>query len=576
MSKRSVNARSSPPSPDQLPKRQKTTANGTSSSDISLIPTHGVDTDTLSLLGTQLPANHSSMFGQSLHDTRIEPSRSESFIGSVQVGSEQSEGWSRFEKRKKKKAKKEDRKFANQPPSFAFNVQELVKLCRISISDVRELALHITGDAGPVSWLRVTNRASIKRLVVMLVPGITPEVFTPPLRPQPNTSNPLLHIPALSTNPVLHPPKIPFLSTFLHAVPTKAPGDAQKMHSVLQGFFMGPVTGEEKKRRILDRIQGEKESSLSVESLLLTQEQLIENEYPLPTWMSEASQLDDSWLQTSKHDGNMSGFQILALDCEMCITTTGRELTHICIVDYKTGDKLYDQLVLPSAPIVDYLTRFSGITAASLKGVTTTFGDVHKFLSTLVKPSTILLGHSLESDLRAMRLAHGRCIDTSIIYHHPRGRPLKPGLKWLMKKWVGKDIQTRGEGGHDPEEDARACIDLLKLKFKNGLGFGHFMVDVENILERMGRSNTANGKHVRTGVVDYGTPATWLGSKATSTVACANDDDVVKGIQDMIGSHQFVFGRMLELSEGMGCTCGCGNSELSTYLYDRDDKESRS
>jgi hypothetical protein len=27
------------------------------------------------------------------------------------------------------------------------------------------------------------------------------------------------------------------------------------MHSVLHGFFMGPVTGEEKKRRIMARIQ---------------------------------------------------------------------------------------------------------------------------------------------------------------------------------------------------------------------------------------------------------------------------------------------------------------------------------
>lgn len=83
-------------------------------------------------------------------------------------------------------------------------------------------------------------------------------------------------------------------------------------------------------------------------------------------------------------------------------------------------------------------------------------------------PSTILLGHSLESDLRALQLAHPRCIDTALLFHHPRGRPLKPGLAWLTRKWLGRTIQDRGPGGHNPEEDAQACVDLLKAKIKNG------------------------------------------------------------------------------------------------------------
>lgn len=102
--------------------------------------------------------------------------------------------------------------------------------------------------------------------------------------------------------------------------------------------------------------------------------------------------------------------------------------------------------------------------------VTTTFeevqGQVMSMLS--VSPTPVLLGHSLESDLKAMKICHGRCIDTAVIFHHPRGRPLKPGLAWLTKKWCGREIQNRGEGGHDPEEDARACLDLLKKKVANG------------------------------------------------------------------------------------------------------------
>ena len=35
-------------------------------------------------------------------------------------------------------------------------------------------------------------------------------------------------------------------------------------------------------------------------------------------------------------------------------------------------------------------------------------------------------------------------------------------------------IQTRGEGGHDPKEDAHACVDLLRTK----------KMDYESIFER--------------------------------------------------------------------------------------------
>jgi RNA exonuclease 1 len=241
------------------------------------------------------------------------------------------------------------------------------------------------------------------------------------------------------------------------------------------------------------------------------------------------------------------------------MTENGKELARVCIIDYVSGNKLYDQLVKPTAPIADYLTRFSGITEEKLANVSTRLiPDVHNVLQELITPNTILLGHSLESDLRALHLAHGRCIDTSVIYHHPRGRPLKPGLAWLTKKWANRDIQTGGEGGHDPEEDARACIDLLELKVKNGPGFGEFAVDMESILERMARRSAGSisggaGGIIRTGVVDYGTPSSWMGAKATSTVACKCDDDVAKGVAELITTHQFVFGRMMELSEALGC-----------------------
>lgn len=160
----------------------------------------------------------------------------------------------------------------------------------------------------------------------------------------------------------------------------------------------------------------------------------------------------------------------------------------MCVIDYETESVVYDQLVKPQKPIIDYLTRYvvvmcqignmmltcylrwSGITAEALAPVTTTFDEVQSHVLSLlsVSPTPVLLGHSLEFDLKALKICHPRIIDTALIYHHPKGRPFKPGLAWLTKKWCGREIQNKGEGGHDPEEDARACMELLRKKVENG------------------------------------------------------------------------------------------------------------
>ena len=142
------------------------------------------------------------------------------------------------------------------------------------------------------------------------------------------------------------------------------------------------------------------------------------------------------------------------------------------------------------------------------------------------------------------------------MYHHPRGRPLKPGLKWLTEKWCGRKIQTRGEGGHDPEEDARACLDLLKKKLEQGPGFGEYKTDFESIFERMGRVSWRGGGGnvgIKSAVVDHGNPGFMHGSKADTALGCKTDDEVLEGLLNVIPSHHFTFGRFMALSDTLGC-----------------------
>lgn len=48
--------------------------------------------------------------------------------------------------------------------------------------------------------------------------------------------------------------------------------------------------------------------------------------------------------------------KIFSVDCEMCDTQIGLELTRITVVGWD-GIVAYDTLVKPPRPIVDYLTR---------------------------------------------------------------------------------------------------------------------------------------------------------------------------------------------------------------------------
>lgn len=108
------------------------------------------------------------------------------------------------------------------------------------------------------------------------------------------------------------------------------------MHSVLSSFFTGPVTGEEKKKRQSLRAQCRFIFSITHYSFssifliadsvktdptqyLLTLDQMIENDYPIPSYIAEIFQKPDGWLETPKPADNESswGQKIYAIDCEM-------------------------------------------------------------------------------------------------------------------------------------------------------------------------------------------------------------------------------------------------------------------
>ena len=171
----------------------------------------------------------------------------------------------------------------------------------------------------------------------------------------------------------------------------------------------------------------------------------------------------------------------------MGYTTMGLELIRLTATAWPNGEELLDVLVRPLGEVLDLNSRFSGVWPkdyANALSYGSTSMDEQKasnesehrlrivdspsiardLLFEHLTPETPLIGHALDNDLNATRIVHPSIVDTVLLFPHPRGLPVRFGLKALMKKHLDRDIQMGGDQGHDSKEDARAAGHLVRLK----------------------------------------------------------------------------------------------------------------
>nr|XP_055157983.1 RNA exonuclease 1 homolog [Nyctereutes procyonoides] len=170
-----------------------------------------------------------------------------------------------------------------------------------------------------------------------------------------------------------------------------------------------------------------------------------------------------TFVKSSPPDGNPGVF---AVNCEVCYTAKGLELTQVTVVD-PSLQVVYDTFVKPDDEVIDYNTRLSGVVEDDLKNTKTSIRDVQAILLNLFSADTVLIGHSFEHSLYALKLIHSSVVDTTILFPHRLGLPHKRSLKSLVADYLQRIIQD--DDHNNSSENATACMELVLWKVKEDL-----------------------------------------------------------------------------------------------------------
>ena len=413
----------------------------------------------------------------------------------------------------------------------------------LSIRELQALVRWIlTGKTVNPDWVFVKNKPLVEQVVVVLANGVDERCYSSHKRS-------LHHLPKLAG---------------ADKDPLQVRAEHSAVHPGRTTSAMFTVRDQNGKRRQnnWNGAQGKEvvglvrplpgKPPLPAKCYQLSIEDMQMNDFPLPRveggqWLLPG----EGYVETAhiqrvaavEEDGEIvegGEYGLLAVDCEMCSTEDGLELTRVTLVDDHLN-VIYDQLVKPDKPILDYHTQYSGITAEMLAGVTTRLADVQKDLVGLVDQRAILIGHSLENDLKSLKLIHPNVIDTALLYPHRRGPPYKMSLRALAKQWLGKEIQV---GNHECSEDAKTAMDLALLKIFNGPSFGARDYAGENLIKVLEKDG------VGVSLVDRQGTVTKVRHGAAKVATCDSDKEALaKTLTELASSNsKFIWTQFNDLN----------------------------
>ncbi|XP_041752365.2 RNA exonuclease 5-like isoform X1 [Coregonus clupeaformis] len=423
----------------------------------------------------------------------------------------------------------------SRPPRLTLPFDRLQE--PVTLKDLTELlqfaALGKTGGLKQPSWCHLHHQRKVSGLSVVVLEGLSQAHFY----------RHYLYFKHLRTK-----------YTSRHSY-TPSPGN------VISGIFSSEVVGNSSPAGALgDQTSAQPEGGLrwhpvirkfglesrGLTGYLLTQEEMIKKHFPVHGMPGS-----EGFVCTDSDDCVTDSSPLYGLDCEMCLTERGNELTRISLVDSR-GSCVLDELVKPPNRILNYLTQFSGITRAMLQPITTTLREVQSKLKKVLPRDAVLVGHSLDNDLRALNLIHPHVIDTSLLYRREFGQRFK--LKVLAETVLKKQIQTEERRGHDPTEDAQAALELAQYFIHTGPRqvvelyceelWGGSPAMYQPPVNRSTSTHKHNNRFAEV-LKSSGQSALFIGKRAEITLALSNqqwhssDREVLSSFKRGLESHSF-------------------------------------
>ena len=351
---------------------------------------------------------------------------------------------------------------------------------KTTISDVRNVVLWVLSESQGVmpKWCLVRNKNLVSSITVIITPFIDRHTLFEhaSLKDLPFFSHCIRGsmIPMSAVSAHRYPSVCPILSTFL-----SSPANGKNPQWV-SGFS----DGEEETRAESSQLV-----RAAISSFLMTDDSRRANDIPeslagglappgfITTYgkkerefpvLMEAEHLPRMLINPKDLEslqGDIDYPNLIGIDCEMVDTIAGRELARVSLIDY-LGRVLYDSVVLPENEVTDYITQFSGITPKMIRECKTTFKEAQRRVLSFLDEKSVLVGHSINNDLKCLKLIHERIIDTSDIFPHPNGHPSKHSLVFLLQRVLRESLDR--EGGHDSVDDARATLRIAMKKLARG------------------------------------------------------------------------------------------------------------